>query len=281
MQFARYHTGDAPRWGVITDETITPAAALEAPVTYERLATPGFTERVAQRLTSTAAEATPLSAVQLCAPVPRPGKIICVGLNYHDHAAEQGKEPPERPLLFTKSPSAVIGPDDAVIRPEAIDQLDYEAELAVVIGRTARAVSAAAATEYIAGYTALNDISGRDAQFGDGQFFRGKSYDTFAPMGPTLVPTTALDPAALAVSSTVNGEQRQASTTAELIFDVPTLIAYISAITTLEPGDVISTGTPGGVGVHRDPPALLAPGDTVAVTVEGVGTLRNRVVAAE
>jgi hypothetical protein len=157
MQFARYHTGDAPRWGVITDETITPAAALEAPVTYERLATPGFTERVAQRLTSTAAEATPLSAVQLCAPVPRPGKIICVGLNYHDHAAEQGKEPPERPLLFTKSPSAVIGPDDAVIRPEAIDQLDYEAELAVVIGRTARAVSAAAATEYIAGYTALND----------------------------------------------------------------------------------------------------------------------------
>ena len=281
MRFARYHTGGAPRWGVITDETITPTAALETAVTYERLATPGFVSRVAQRLRSTAAVAEPLSAVQLCAPVPRPGKIICVGLNYHDHATEQDKQPPERPLLFTKSPSAVIGPDDAVIRPEAIEQLDYEAELAVVIGRTARAVSAAAATGYIAGYTALNDITGRDAQVADGQFFRGKSYDTFAPMGPTLVPTTALDPGALAVSSTVNGEQRQASTTAELIFDVPTLIAYISAITTLEPGDVISTGTPGGVGVHRDPPALLAPGDTVAVTVEGVGTLRNPVIAAE
>ena len=279
MQFARYHTGGAPRWGVITDETITPTAALETAVTYERLATPGFAARVAQRLRSTAAVAEPLSAVQLCAPVPRPGKIICVGLNYHDHATEQDKQPPERPLLFTKSPSAVIGPDDAVIRPEAIEQLDYEAELAVVIGRTARAVSAAAATEYIAGYTALNDISGRDAQFGDGQFFRGKSYDTFAPMGPTLVPDAYLDPSGLDVACRVNGETKQASNTAEFIFGVEAVIEYISGFTTLEPGDVISTGTPGGVGIFREPPELLQPGDTVDVEIEGIGTLTNPVIA--
>jgi len=279
MKFARYFGVDGTGWGIITDAGLIPAHALGVAVSYEQLANPAFLHRVEAAIEGSAAEAIALDALQLLAPVPRPGKIICVGLNYHDHAEETGEEPPEQPLLFGKAPTAVINPGDAIVHPDAVEQVDYEVELGVVIGRTARDVSAADARSYVAGYTAINDVSARDAQFSDGQFYRGKSYDTFAPMGPTLVPDTYLDPAALDVACRVNGETKQASNTAEFIFGVEAVIEYISGFTTLEPGDVISTGTPGGVGIFREPPELLQPGDTVDVEIEGIGTLTNPVIA--
>ena len=219
--------------------------------------------------------------MDLLAPVPRPGKIVCVGLNYHDHAEEQGEDPPDRPLLFAKAPTSVTDPGKPIVHPPEVDQVDYEVELAVVMGRTAHRVSADDARDYVAGYTVCNDVSARDAQFADEQFFRGKSYDTFAPLGPTLVAEGALDPGKLAVECRVDGEVLQESSTAEFIFGVEELVEYISHAMTLRPGDVISTGTPGGVGIFRDPPRLLEPGDTVAVEVEGIGTLRNPVVAGD
>ena len=279
MQFARYQGAGGAGWGIITDAGLVPVHALGVAVSYEQLANPAFLHRVEAAIEGSAAEAIALDALQLLAPVPRPGKIICVGLNYHDHAEETGEEPPEQPLLFGKAPTAVINPGDAIVHPDAVEQVDYEVELGVVIGRTARDVSAADARSYVAGYTAINDVSARDAQFSDGQFYRGKSYDTFAPMGPTLVPDTYLDPAALDVACRVNGETKQASNTAEFIFGVEAVIEYISGFTTLEPGDVISTGTPGGVGIFREPPELLQPGDTVDVEIEGIGTLTNPVIA--
>jgi 2-keto-4-pentenoate hydratase/2-oxohepta-3-ene-1,7-dioic acid hydratase in catechol pathway len=188
---------------------------------------------------------------------------------------------PERPLLFGKAGTSVTNPGDPIVHPSGLDEVDYEVELGVVIGRTAKDVDAADARDYVAGYTAINDVSGRDAQFEDEQWFRGKSYDTFGPMGPTLVPEDRLDPHTLDVACRVNGETKQSSNTEQFIFDVDELVEYISGITTLQPGDVISTGTPGGVGVFRDPPQLLEPGDDVDVEIEGIGTLRNPVVAEE
>ncbi len=220
-----------------------------------------------------------MSKANLLAPVPRPGKIICVGLNYYDHAEEQDEEIPEQPLLFGKSGTAVTNPGDPIIHPAELDEVDFEVELGVVIGQTAKDVSTADARDYIAGYTAINDVSGRDAQFDDGQFFRGKSYDTFAPMGPTLVPDDRLDPDDLDVVCRLNGKTMQSSNTEEFIFGVEEVVSYISGITTLRPGDVISTGTPGGVGIFRDPPELLEPGDSVDVEIEDIGTLTNPVVA--
>lgn len=216
--------------------------------------------------------------VRQLAPVPSPGKIVCVGMNYHDHAEEQDEEVPEKPLLFGKAPTAVTNPDAPIVVPDAIEDVDYEVELAVVIGRTARNVVASDAEEYIAGYTILNDVSGRDAQFDDGQFFRGKSYDTFAPMGPALVTGDGFDPNAADVALRVNGETKQNSNTEEFVFDVGELVEYISSAMTLQSGDVISTGTPGGVGIFRDPPELLEPGDTVEAEIESIGTLENPVV---
>ncbi|ELY96324.1 fumarylacetoacetate hydrolase family protein [Natrialba taiwanensis] len=219
--------------------------------------------------------AFPAAEANLLAPVPRPGKIVCVGLNYHDHAEEQNEAVPDRPLLFGKVGTAVTNPGDPIVYPSALDEVDYEVELGVVIGRTAKDVSADDASDYIAGYTAINDVSGRDAQFADEQFFRGKSYDTFAPMGPDA----RLDPSQLDIACRVNRETMQSSNTQEFIFDIDELVEYISGITTLRPGDVISTGTPGGVGIFRDPPELLEPGDTVEVEIDGIGTLANPVVA--
>jgi 2-keto-4-pentenoate hydratase/2-oxohepta-3-ene-1,7-dioic acid hydratase in catechol pathway len=211
--------------------------------------------------------------------VPRPGKIVALGLNYHDHAAEQDVDVPEQPLLFSKAPSSVTRPEAPVVHPAGIDQVDYEVELAIVLGRTVRSVDADDALDAVAGYTVLNDVSARDAQFDDKQWFRAKSYDTFTPMGPRLVAGDAFDPTAVDVELRVNGETKQESNTAELIFDPAEVVAYASDVMTLEPGDVIATGTPAGVGVFRDPPDLLEPGDTVEAEVEGIGTLRNTVVA--
>jgi 2-keto-4-pentenoate hydratase/2-oxohepta-3-ene-1,7-dioic acid hydratase in catechol pathway len=221
----------------------------------------------------------PFSEVQINPPVTNPSKIVCVGLNYADHCREQNVEAPKSPVLFAKFPSALIGPGEAITwPPEASQKVDYEAELAVVIGRVAQSVPAAQALDHVAGYTIVNDISARDVQFGDQQWVRGKSFDTFCPMGPYLVtPDEVGDPHELGVRCRVNGELRQDSSTREMIFTIPYLIEFISATCTLLPGDIISTGTPHGVGVFREPPVFLKPGDVVEVEVDRVGCLRNPV----
>jgi 2-keto-4-pentenoate hydratase/2-oxohepta-3-ene-1,7-dioic acid hydratase in catechol pathway len=215
----------------------------------------------------------------LLAPV-LPGKIIGIGLNYRDHAEEQGVDLPKEPLLFAKFPSAVTGPYADVEKPADTNQLDFEAELGVVIGRRARHVPASQALEHVGGYVVVNDLTARDAQLGDGQWVRGKSYDGFAPLGPAFVSRDEVaDPHRLAIGASVNGIPKQASSTANLIFGVEELVEYCSRCCTLEPGDLICTGTPAGVGVFRDPPELLDVGDVVTVEVENVGRLANRIVA--
>jgi 2-keto-4-pentenoate hydratase/2-oxohepta-3-ene-1,7-dioic acid hydratase in catechol pathway len=212
-------------------------------------------------------------------PIERPGKIVCVGLNYRDHAEEQGVELPEEPLLFAKWPNALIGPGDAIVIPPLVTRCDYEAELGVVMGATVRGVSKENALEAVRGYVCANDVSARDLQFKDGQWTRGKSVDTFCPVGP-LVPAAGIaDPHALRIRAIVSGEVLQDSTTANLIFGVDEIIRFASQTMTLEAGDLILTGTPAGVGVFRDPPRLLRPGDEVTIEIEGVGALTNPVVA--
>jgi len=213
------------------------------------------------------------------APVPRPGKLICIGLNYRDHAAESKMAIPEKPVVFSKFSSAVIAPGEPVVLPRQSKQVDYEAELAVVIGRHAKNVSADRAYDYVLGYTALNDVTARDFQFGDGQWQRGKSCDTFAPMGQTIVTADAVpDPHKLSIKLKLNGEMMQDSNTDQMIFGVPRLIEFLSETITLEPGDVIATGTPAGVGFARNPPVFLKPGDEMEVLIEGMGGLGTPVI---
>jgi 2-keto-4-pentenoate hydratase/2-oxohepta-3-ene-1,7-dioic acid hydratase in catechol pathway len=219
-------------------------------------------------------EHDPDEAVTLLAPVV-PTKVVCVGLNYRAHIAESvtavpGGEPPAEPLLFLKPPSAVVGPGAAIVRPPRVTRLDPEGEMAVVIGRRARRVPAAAALDHVAGVTCLNDVSARNFQRSDGQWTRAKGFDTFAPLGPWVA--AGLDPSDLAIECRVNGARRQAARTSDLLFGVPVLVAHVSSIMTLEPGDVIATGTPAGV-------APIVPGDRVEVEVEGVGVLVNTVEA--
>lgn len=209
----------------------------------------------------------------------RPGKIICVGLNYRDHAEEQRKPLPTEPLIFAKFPTAVIGPGQPIVIPGMSRQVDYEGELAVVMGRRGKDIPESSAYEYVAGYTIINDVSARDVQAKDKQFVRAKSFDTFAPMGPRVVSTKEIpDPHVLAIATKVNGDLRQSSSTNQMIFRVPNLVAFISQVCTLEPGDVIATGTPGGVGVFRNPPVFLKKGDVVRIEIEGIGVLENPVI---
>ena len=208
----------------------------------------------------------------------RPGKIVCVGLNYLDHAQEGGMELPKAPLLFAKWPNTLIGDGEPIVLPPEATEVDYEAELGVVIGTKAKRVSEADALEYVEGYICVNDVSARDLQFGDGQWTRGKSVDTFCPVGPRLVPHEEIaDPQELGIRCIVNGEALQDSSTAQMIFSVAEIIAYVTRVITLEPGDLIATGTPAGVGVFRDPKVLLKDGDEVSVEIDGVGTLTNPV----
>jgi 2,4-didehydro-3-deoxy-L-rhamnonate hydrolase len=213
-------------------------------------------------------------------PIDRPSKIVCVGLNYRDHAEEQGADLPKAPLLFAKWPNALTGPGEPIVIPRASKRVDYEAELGVVIGSRVRNVSEENALEAVRGYLCLNDVSARDLQFSDGQWTRGKSPDTFCPIGPELVPREEVpDPQALAIGCVLNGEVMQDSTTANMIFSVAEIIAYASATITFEPGDLIATGTPAGVGVFRDPPVLLKDGDEVTIEIERLGSLTNPVRA--
>ena len=226
---------------------------------------------------SIAQQGNPLAEAELLAPVPRPGKVVAIGRNYREHAAEEGVDPPPAPLVFAKWPSSVVG-SGAEVRwdPELTGQVDYEAELAVVIGTTARRVSVEDALDHVLGYTCLNDVSARDIQFGDGQWVRGKSLDTFCPMGPALVTSDEIgDPQDLAIRCFVGDEAVQDARTSAMYFGVAEIISYCSQSFTLDPGDVIATGTPGGVGVFQKPPRFLADGDRVTVEIERIGRLEN------
>ncbi len=222
----------------------------------------------------------PRAGVQPLPAVPDPGKIMCIGRNYREHAAEQGAEAPEAPLVFAKYPSALITDGEPIRLPALSERVDWEAELVAVIGRRCKHVSEADAWGVVAGYTVMNDVSARDLQRGDGQWTRAKSLDTFAPLASEIVTADEIaDPHALAIRCWVNEQLMQNSTTGAMIHAIPQLIAHLSAAFTLEPGDLIATGTPAGVGAFRDPPVFLQPGDVVRCEVEGVGSLENPVVA--
>jgi 2-keto-4-pentenoate hydratase/2-oxohepta-3-ene-1,7-dioic acid hydratase in catechol pathway len=218
------------------------------------------------------------SAAALLAPVIRPSKVIAVGLNYADHARESGVDVPSAPLLFTKSPGAIIGPGDAIcFSRDQSSQVDYESELAVVIGSRAQG-HLSDPMKHVFGYTICNDVSARDAQFGDGQWVRGKSFDTFCPLGPWIITSDELsEPQALGIGCTVSGEKLQDGSTQDMIFSVAQIITYVASFMTLEPGDVIATGTPFGVGFAREPKRFLGDGDEVTCWIEGVGELTNPV----
>jgi len=221
-------------------------------------------------------------AAKLAAPIARPPKIVCIGLNYRDHAEESNLPIPETPTVFSKFPTAVIGPGQPIVLPRNSTRPDYEAEFAVVIGKRGRHIPEARWREHVFGYTILNDVSARDFQMATSQWTIGKTFDTFCPMGPAIVTVDEIDdPHNLSISLDLSGDTMQNSNTKNLIFNVPQLIAYLSSVFTLEPGDVIATGTPGGVGFARTPPRYLKPGDEVRVRIEGLGELFNPVVAEE
>lgn len=221
-----------------------------------------------------------LEEARLCAPIPRPGKIICVGLNYRDHATESNMPIPESPIIFAKYANAIVGPEDPVLLPQGSTQVDYEAEMAVVIGRRSKNVARDKAYGSVFGYACFNDVSARDFQFADKQWVRGKTCDTFAPMGPFVATADEIpNPQNLSIKLRLNGETMQSSRTDQLIFDVPAIIAFLSSVITLEPGDVIATGTPPGVGFARKPPVFLKAGDRMEVEIEGLGVLANPVAA--
>jgi acylpyruvate hydrolase len=239
----------------------------------------GFIENAQRALDSGVSQpAVGKKDVQIVSPVPRPGKIICIGLNYRDHAEESGMAIPTSPVIFSKFSTCAIGPNQPIVIPEGSLQTDYEAELAFVIGRRAQNVKKDEALNYVLGYTNFNDVSARDFQFADGQWQRGKSCDTFAPMGETIVTTDEIpDPQDLSIKLHLNGETLQDSNTNQMIFGVAELVEFLSRFITLEPGDVVATGTPPGVGFARKPPVYLKDGDTVEVEIEGLGVLSNPV----
>jgi 2-keto-4-pentenoate hydratase/2-oxohepta-3-ene-1,7-dioic acid hydratase in catechol pathway len=211
--------------------------------------------------------------------IPTPQKIVCIGLNYRDHAEEQGTALPDRPLLFAKWPNTLIGDGDPIRIPSISQQVDYEAELGVVIGRRASGVSHADALDHVEGYVVANDVSGRDLQFADGQWVRGKSLDTFLPVGDLVPAADVPDPQALPIRAVLNGRVMQESSTSNMIFGVADVVAFVSQAITLEPGDLIITGTPAGVGAFRDPPVWLQPGDEITIEIDGVGSITNPVTA--
>jgi 2-keto-4-pentenoate hydratase/2-oxohepta-3-ene-1,7-dioic acid hydratase in catechol pathway len=269
--------------GIVEDERWLPAATILAggPRTIADLfrAGPGGLASLQEAAAGARIGATgrPIAEAELLAPVPRPGKVVAIGRNYREHAEEEGVEPPPAPLIFSKWPSSVVG-HGAEIRwdPDLTAQVDYEAELAVVIGRTARRVAVDEALDHVLGYTCLNDVSARDLQFGDGQWTRGKSLDTFCPVGPVLVTADELgDAQDLAISCSVDGDVVQDARTSQMYFSVAQIVSYCSMAFTLEPGDIVATGTPSGVGVFRKPPRFLADGQRVSVEIERIGVLEN------
>ena len=265
----------APRPGILRDGKIVDLSA-------EYKSTEAFIEAGAAALTSakamSPAAAIDLDSVTLHAPLANPPRIFCIGLNYRDHAEESNMQIPKVPVVFMKLASALIGPDAAIQLPAATAQPDYEAELAVVIGKPGKYITAADWEDYVFGYTILNDVSARDVQLATSQWTLGKSFETFAPLGPCIVTKDEIpDPHNLAIKLAINGETLQQSNTKELIFRIPDLLAHLSNIVTLLPGDIISTGTPAGVGLGRKPPRWLKGGDDIVIDIDSIGTLHNPV----
>ena len=271
MKLVTYSVGGGePRVGALEDGEIRP---LGGPSMVEFLARGGSPEP--------GEEPVALAEARLHAPVDRPSKVIAIGLNYEDHAQETGADIPEKPIVFAKYPNTVIGPGEAIRIPPITEQVDYEAELAVVIGREAKNVPESEALDHVFGYTNANDVSSRDLQFSEGgQWTRSKSIDTFCPIGPYIATRDEVpDPQALSIRCILNGEVMQDGTTDKMIFSVAELVSFLSRGMTLEPGDVIITGTPPGVGMARDPQVWLKAGDEVSIEIEGLGTLTNPVEA--
>ncbi|CEK18392.1 fumarylacetoacetate hydrolase family protein [Chthonomonas calidirosea] len=275
MKLVRFRYQNVVRLGVLRDEATVIPLSVEGASMAAFLAKGTPVWQYAQQALEP--ETVPLSEVQLLAPIADPPKILCVGQNYRDHCEEQNQPIPERPILFSKYATAINDPEGIIpLLPGVSNQIDYEAELAVVIGRQGRNIPEAAAMDYVAGYLCANDVTARDIQYGDKQWVRGKTPDGFFPIGPYLVTANEIpDPHDLPISLTLNGQTMQSSNTSNLIFRIPYLISYFSRTITLQPGDILSTGTPGGVGVFRKPPVFLKEGDVVEVTIQGLGTLRN------
>jgi 2-keto-4-pentenoate hydratase/2-oxohepta-3-ene-1,7-dioic acid hydratase in catechol pathway len=287
MKLVHYLHSNMESYGVLVDQEITCLLALpkaleySPPLTFAELIALGdrgidIVERLMRRSTKNEKRNATFSVndVTLLAPVLAPPKIVCLGLNYRDHAEEQGKD---ALILFMKPRTAIVGPDQPIIQPKMVKQLDYEAELAIVIGEKGKQIPVSEAKKYIFGYTIVNDVSARDIQFKDKQWTRGKSFDTFAPMGPGITTANQVeDPNNLGVRTRVNDELRQNSSTKNMVFNIYEIIHRLSQVMTLEPGDIIATGTPAGVGVFMKPkPKFLSPGDSVEVEIEKIGILRN------
>jgi 2-keto-4-pentenoate hydratase/2-oxohepta-3-ene-1,7-dioic acid hydratase in catechol pathway len=271
--------GQKPEPGILDGSRVLPLLTAGYPCVISFIEGGEAALAKAANLIGTGEGAIPADSVQLKAPVPRPPKVICVGLNYRDHAIESKMEIPQVPTIFCKFPTSVIGPGGKVVLPGKSTQPDYEAEFAVVIGKGGRYIKSADWKSHVFGYTCLNDVSARDYQMATTQWIMGKTFDTFCPLGPAIVTADEIaDPHALDISMTINGEVLQNSNTRHLIFDVPYLIEHLSSVFTLEAGDIISTGTPAGVGFARKPPRYLRPGDQMVVKVAGVGELSNPVV---
>jgi 2-keto-4-pentenoate hydratase/2-oxohepta-3-ene-1,7-dioic acid hydratase in catechol pathway len=282
MKLATFTQDDVTRVGVVDGDAIVDLAAADPGLPRDML---GFLEAGSEALQAARAalEAGPriaLADVRLEAPIPRPPKFLAVGLNYADHVAESGRDAPQHPTIFNKQSTCVTGPTDPVHLPRASQVLDYEGELGFVIGRRCRHVPRDDAADVIAGYTVVNDVSVRDWQLRVPTWTMGKSFDTHGPIGPWIVTSDELsDPHRLRLRTWVNDELRQESNTKQLIFDCFTLVEHLSTAFTLEPGDVVATGTPGGVGIAMKPPALLKAGDVVRIEIEGIGQIENPVIA--
>lgn len=291
MKIARCSYRAKEIYGVLTDKKLISLPALakrlkeKLPETLEGFVSSGSSILdTAESLLEKANEKTlesvsaPLNGLSFLAPIVRPPKIICLGLNYLDHAAETGAAIPNEPIIFMKPRTAIIGPNETIIKVDFVKQLDYEGELAVVIGKKAKNVSISESKNYVFGYTVFNDVSAREIQFGDKQWTRGKSFDTFAPTGPCLTTEPQLrDTSNLAIRTRINGELRQNGTTRKMVFSVEQIVHHLSRVMTLEPCDIIATGTPAGVGFAMKPPSYLQNGDVISIEIDGIGTLENTV----
>jgi 2-keto-4-pentenoate hydratase/2-oxohepta-3-ene-1,7-dioic acid hydratase in catechol pathway len=280
MRLVTYRSDRGPRAGVVQGKAVVDA--------WDALGGGGMSlrdllaqERLAQLTELDERRGRPLAETELLPPVPDPEKIICIGLNYREHAAESGVEPPSAPTFFAKFRNALASPGATVPLPASSENVDFEAEVAFAVGRPAKEVPASTAADYIAGYTLLNDLSARDLQFATPQWMPGKVFDRAAPCGPALVtPEEALaDDGTISFALTLNGERMQAASTADLIFSVPELLSRLSHLMTLDPGDLVATGTPSGVGFSREPPVWLAPGDEIEISSPTLGVLANRIAA--
>ena len=277
MRLIRFGKKGKEKPGLLKDNRIVDLRAIfpDIPDIGEEFFRDGWLEKVAQ-VTDSGNEMD----VRIGSPVNQPSKIICLGKNYLEHAREGGFDNPEKPLIFCKTPNAVNGPFDPVIMPKSSGQVDWEVELAIVIGKEGKSIKNKDAFDYIAGFTIMNDVSAREAQFADSQWFRGKSFDTFAPLGPVIVTCDELeDVNNLSLCAIVDGVIMQDGNTRDMIFDIPSIIENISEDITLIPGDIISTGTPSGVGIFRDPPIVLKPGNVVECRIEKIGSIINQVIS--